>query len=355
MGRPAARTADPEIQHSLTEGEMMARKYKRIAVEEGFTIPEIIAEANKMDEAARFAAGLGPVKMSPARAAFTECLLDLGKRRLNAMDADGIDKALLVVSSPGVQIFTPGTGTALSRLVNDRLAEAVRTHPDRLAGLAALAPQDPAAAAAELERATRRLGLKGAIINSHTKGEYLDDRKFWAIFEAAQALDVAIYIHPREPSPQMASPLAMEGFRVGWGYAVETATHILRLISSGVFDQFPKLRLVIGHMGEGLPFMLDRIDNRFTWEHAARAAAPKIKRLPGDYVRDNVVISTSGMNYTAPLQMAIAVMGIDKILFAADYPFEVVRDSVVAMDAMPLAESDKKKIYQTNAERVFAL
>jgi 5-carboxyvanillate decarboxylase len=337
------------------QGDMMTRGYKRIAVEEGFTIPEIIAEGNKMDESARRAAGLGPAQMSAARAAFTACLLDLGQGRLDAMESDGIDKALLVVSSPGVQIFAPDTGTALARLVNDRLAEAVEAHPEHLAGLAALAPQDPAAAAAELERATRRLGLKGGIINSHTNGEYLDDRKFWAIFEAAQALDAPIYIHPREPSPQMAAPMAMEGFRVGWGYAVETATHVLRLISAGVFDQFPKLRIVIGHMGEGLPFLLDRIDNRFTWEHAARGATPKIKRLPGDYVRDNIVITTSGMNYTAPLQMAVSVMGIDKILFAADYPFEVVRDSVEAMDAMPLAEADKRKIYQTNAERVFAL
>jgi 5-carboxyvanillate decarboxylase len=333
----------------------MTRNYKRIAVEEGFTIPEIIAEGNKMDDAARFANGLGPARMSPARALFTESLLDLGPKRIATMDEDGIDVALLVVSAPGVQIYAPDVGTALSRIANDRLAEAVKANPDRLAGLAALAPQDPAAAAAELERATRRLGLKGAIINSHTNGEYLDDRKFWAIFEAAQALDVPVYIHPREPSPGMAAPLAMQGFRVGWGYGVETATHVLRLVAAGVFDQFPKLRIVIGHMGEGLPFVLDRIDNRFLWEHGASNMAPKIKRLPGDYIRDNVTITTSGMNYTAPLQTAIAVMGIDNILFAADYPFEVVRDSVTAMDAMPLAETDKKKIYQTNAERVFGL
>jgi 5-carboxyvanillate decarboxylase len=334
---------------------MMTRSYKRIAVEEGFTTPEIIAEAAKMDDATRLSVGLGPGRMSPARTAFTECLLDLGQRRLDDMDADGIDKALIIVSSPGVQVFAPDVGTALSRLANDRLAAAVAAHPDRFAGLAALAPQDPAAGAAELERATRRLGLKGGIVNSHTYGEYLDDRKFWAIFEAAQALDVPIYIHPREPSPGMAAPLAMEGFRVGWGYGVETATHVLRLIAAGVFDQFPKLRIVIGHMGEGLPFVIDRIDNRFIWENGARGAAPKIKRLPGDYIRDNVIITTSGMNYTAPLQATIAAVGIDNVLFAADYPFEVVRDSVAAMDAMPLAEQDKKKIYQTNAERVFAL
>jgi 5-carboxyvanillate decarboxylase len=323
---------------------------ERIAVEEGFMIPEVAAAARALDERLGLA---GPV--SDARKAMFRDLLDLGERRIQVMDEDGITKQLIVIGSPGVQAFDPMQGYELSKLVNDRLSAACRTHPDRFAGLAAVAPQAPENAARELDRAVKSLGLKGAHINSHTHGEYLDDKKFWPIFEAAQALDVPIYIHPREPSPGMAGPLSMPGFRVAWGYAIETGTHIMRLISGGVFDQFPRLKIVIGHMGENIPFSLDRIDNRYLWETGMAGLARKIKRLPSEYFRDNIIVTTSGMNYRLPLMMTIEALGIDNVLFAGDWPFEVVRDSIEVVDALPLSEADKQKLYADNAKRVFKL
>ncbi|HEV8016164.1 MAG TPA: amidohydrolase family protein [Stellaceae bacterium] len=322
---------------------------ERIAVEEGFMIPEVAAAARALDE--RLGAG-APTELR--RAMFRD-LLDLGEGRLKAMDEDGITKQVIVIGSPGVQAFDPVQGHELSKLVNDRLSAACRPHPDRFAGLAAVAPQAPENAARELERAVKALGLKGAHINSHTHGEYLDDKKFWAIFESAEALDVPIYIHPREPSPGMAGPLAMPGFRVAWGYAIETGTHIMRLIAGGVFDQFPRLKIVIGHMGENIPFTLDRIDNRYLWETAMAGMVRQIKRLPSEYFRDNVIVTTSGMNYRLPLLMTIETLGIDNVLFAGDWPFEVVRDSVDVVDALPIADADKEKLYHLNAKRVFKL
>lgn len=334
----------------MAESRSPPPERERIAVEEGFAVPEVAAAARALAEKTGT-----PMKVTPARRVLFEELVDLGERRIRAMDEDGITKQVLVIGSPGVQIFDPVEGTELAKLANDRLAAACKTYPTRLAGLAAVAPQNPQGAAAELERAVKSLGLKGAIINSHTHGEYLDDRKFWPIFEAAQGLGVPVYIHPREPGPGMAGPLSMPGFRVAWGYGVETATHIMRLIAGGVFDQFPRLKIVVGHMGEGIPFTLERIDNRYLWELEIGGFERTIKRLPSAYFRDNIIVTTSGMNYRLPLMMTIEFLGIDNILFAADWPFEVARDSVDAMDAMPLSEEDKAKIYHRNAKRVFAL
>ena len=323
---------------------------ERIAVEEGFMIPEVAAAARALDEK------LGLVgQVSDFRRNLFRDLTDIGEHRLKVMDEDGITMQLVIISSPGVQAFDAVQGYELSKLVNDRLAEACHKYPTRFAALAAVAPQAPENAAREMERAVKSLGLKGAIINSHTHGEYLDDKKFWPIFEGAAALDVPIYLHPREPSPGMAAPMSMPGFRVAWGYGVETGTHIMRLIAAGVFDQFPTLKIVIGHMGESIPFTLERIDNRYLWELRAAGLKSTIKRLPGDYFRDNIIVTTSGMNYRLPLMMTIELLGADNLLFAGDWPFEVVRDSVDVVDALPLSEDDKEKLYHRNAKRVFKL
>ena len=242
------------------------------------------------------------------------------------MDEDGIATQVCLLAGIAIQDIDPVQGNELAALANDRLAEAARKYPGRITGLAGFAPRDPLRAARELERAVKTLGLKGGVVNSHSLGEYLDDRKFWPIFETVQAMDVPIYIHPRDPSPQMIKPFEVFGFKIGWSWAAETGTHIIRLIGNGVFDQFPKLRIVIGHMGEGLPFFLDRIDNRYYWEHEMAGTAPKLKRKPSDYVRDNIVVTTSGMNFGPPLLMTIQMLGIDNILFAADYPFENVQE-----------------------------
>ena len=182
-------------------------------------------------------------------------LVDIGEGRIRDMDSTGIARQILSIASPGVQIFDAATGTSLATSFNDALAQAIAKHPDRFSGLGAIAPQNPAAAAKELERCVTRLGLKGAIINSNTQGEYLDNPKFWDILAAAEALDVPIYLHPATPPARMIGPLIESGLEGAfYGFAVETSVHLLRMIMNGIFDRFPKLQIVAGHAGEGLPF-----------------------------------------------------------------------------------------------------
>jgi 5-carboxyvanillate decarboxylase len=322
---------------------------KRISCEEGFTTNDVVAAARKLSGG----------RQSPSTGLIGGPLLplalDIGAGRSAAMDRDHVDIQVLALSSPGVQPFDPATAIALARGVNDELAAAIKAHPTRFAGLAAVAPQAPAESAKELERAVRTLGLNGAIINSHTQGEYLDDQKFWPLLEAAAALDVPIYLHPREPSPGMAAAVTMPGFLIGWGFGVEAGTHALRLIGSGVFDRYPKLRIVLGHMGETIPFVLERIDNRYRFEEKLFPEWHGREQLPGEYFRDHFVVTTSGMNYEAPLVETLATLGPDRVLFAADYPFESQELAIKAMDGMPIAADVKAKIYEGNPRRVFGI
>jgi 5-carboxyvanillate decarboxylase len=281
-------------------------------------------------------------------------LCDIGKGRLDAMDGYGIDTQVISLVSPGVQTFDASTGTSLAREYNDRLAAAAKEHPKRFAGLACIAPQNPGDAADELERAVRELGFKGCVINSHTKGEYLDDKKYWVIFERAQKLDVPIYLHPRAPSPDMMKPFI--GYPMldsaMWGFTAEAALHSMRLMCSGLFDELPKLKIVIGHLGETIPFLINRIDNRYS----VFPFPKKLKKLPGQYFKENFLVSTSGMNEDpAPLELAISVLGADSIMFAVDYPMENAEDAVRFIDTAPISGKDREKICHINAERVFSL
>lgn len=324
---------------------MTDTRYKRIAIEEAFSIPEIV-EANR-------AAVPRPGPPNPTFMEVNKKLLDLGEIRRQTMEQDGIAVQLIHLTAPGVQNLEPTLAKELAKLSNDRLAEACKANPGKFAGYAAFAPQDPEAAAQELQRGVRTLGLKAGIVNSHTNGEYLDDKKFWPILECAEALDVPLYLHPRDPAASLAGS-NLPGFRVGWGFAVECGTHALRLINSGVFDRFPKLKIVLGHMGEGIPFFLPRMDNRYLWETKV-SGLPKWKRLPSEYFLDHFYVATSGMNYPQALTMTMNIMGADRILFAVDYPYEVGVDAVPPMDNMPISEVDKKKIYHLNSEKLFKL
>lgn len=324
------------------------RKYRRIATEEGYLSPAVLAQNAKTN-----LPGVPLITLDGPASGLATALVDVGEGRIAAMDRDGIDMQLLMLSSPGVQVFERDIAVALAADANDFVAQACRKYPTRLAALAAIAPQDPNAAARELERATGKLGLKGGIINSHTFDAYLDQQRFWPIFEAAEALNVPIYIHPREPATGMRE--IMTGPVVGgaaWAYGVEVGTHILKLIGAGVFDRFPKLRIVVGHMGEALPFWLPRIDNRYMTQAANRRP---IKRLPSDYIRENIWITTSGMNYWPQLRMALEVMGPDRVLYATDYPFEVQGEAVRFVEDMPLDERAKKQFFEDNAVAVFRL
>jgi 2,3-dihydroxybenzoate decarboxylase len=339
--------------------------YLRIATEEAFAPPEILDRYRKLlesgsyeDPGFRSLCGFYLGNPSPRIAEVISRMTDLGEIRLRDMDQTGIAKQILLLTSPGVQVFDAPDAVALAKSSNDFMVDAIRRHPDRFAGLAAVAPQDPAAAAKELERGVRTLGLKGAIINSHTHGEYLDDTKFWPIFEAAEALNVPVYIHPNTPSAAMIQPFLERGLDGAiFGFAVETGLHILRIIVSGVFDRFPKLKIVVGHLGEGLPYWLFRIDFMHNRMVAANryASVQKLQRKPSEYVRENLYVTTSGMAWEPPIMYAQSVLGADRVMYAMDYPYQFVPEEVTVTDNLPISDSDKKKLYQTNAETVFAL
>lgn len=339
--------------------------FKRIATEEAFATKEIIRAYR--DLLARngtadigFNSLMGYYLNNPSQRTrdVSARLEDLGQRRIDDMDATGIDMQILSLTSPGVQIFDADTAVGLARSANDELAAAIAAHPTRYAGLAAIAPQNPAAAAKELERAVTTLKLKGAIINSHTQGEYLDDPKFWDIFAAAEALDVPIYIHPNTPPNAMIKPLMERGLDGAvFGFAVETGLHALRLVVSGVFDTFPGLRIVLGHLGEGLPYWLFRID----FMHGASvranryASQPKLARKASDYLKENFYYTTSGMAWTPPILYVQQVMGADRLMYAMDYPYQFVPEEVNVTDELPIGYEALKAFYQTNAQRVFKL
>ena len=336
-----------------------ARPLRRlIAAEEGFAIPETLAAqraylAAHPEEEPGFRALVAGFGAEQGRRWFSE-LVDLGDVRARAMDEAGITTQLLLHGSPGVQIYGSDEGGRLASLVNDRMAELARRAPGRYAPLATIAPQAPARAARELERAIGTLGLHGALINSHTKGEYLDDRKFWPIFEAAEALGVAIYLHPREPAPAMLQPY-LQNSLIGpiWGFAADTGLHALRLIMAGVFDRFPRLQIVIGHLGEGLPFFIDRIDIRYRADGSPSRV--RLQRPPSAYLTSNFHLTTSGMNWEPALRQALEVMGPERIQFAADWPFEDATDAARRFRAMAFAPGVRDKIAYRNAERLWRI
>ena len=333
--------------HAETE---VAVDFKRIAAEETFSIPEVLdAMRDLLERDPDREPGLSAppyIVTDTIRA-----LYDLGEGRIASMDRAGIDKQILSLWSPGVQVFGAQQGTELASFVNERLAEAVIRHPDRFAGLATVAPQDPSSAAQEIERAISSLHLNGVLINSHTKSEYLDSPKYWPIFEAAEALDAPIYLHPRTPSEKMYPAFTdylMD--RALWGFAAETSHHVVRLLMSGLFDEFPRLTVVLGHMGEGIPFWLDRLD-----QVSSRAGMPALKMRPSEYFKDNFMITTSAMFWDPVLMFCHSVLGPERLMFAVDSPFASSEQGTRWMDATPLSNSDKRKIYQENAERVFSL
>jgi 5-carboxyvanillate decarboxylase len=338
--------------------------YLRIATEEAYAPPELVQRWKALLEKG---ANLDPgfvgqwsyfLGDNPRSKGIVSRLQDLGEQRIRDMDETGIARQILSLTNPGVQIFEAETGTALATAFNDQLAEAIRKRPDRFSGLAAIAPQNPAAAAKELERGVRKLGLKGAIINSHTQGQYLDNPKFWDIFAAAESLDVPIYLHPSTPSARMYAPFAEWGLEGAiYGFAIETSLHLLRIIFAGVFDRFPRLRLVVGHLGEGLPYWFFRID----FFHAANVASgryanvKKLKKKPSEYIKDSVWVTTSGMAWEPPILYCQKVLGVDRVLYAMDYPYQFVPAEVRVTDDLPINDADKKKLYQSNAESVFRL
>jgi 2,3-dihydroxybenzoate decarboxylase/5-carboxyvanillate decarboxylase len=249
-------------------------------------------------------------------------------------------------------MFDPDTATDIAATANDRLAEVIQKHPDRFAGLASFAPQNPKRAAKEIDRAINKLKLNGLIVNSHTNGEYMDDKKYWPIFEAATAAAAAIYIHPRNMPDPCAFMLDADVNLAGaiWGFQMETGLHAMRLIVGGVFDHFPDLKIVLGHMGEALPYWPYRIDYMY---RAYTRGQGKLKKMPSQYLKDNFIITTSGMNTHSVLKYCVEVLGSDNIMFAIDYPYQESEESANFMNSAPLPLEDCEKIAHGNAEKLF--
>ena len=349
----------------MTERIGPAAGYRRIATEEAFIPPELhkmyrdLVASGGIDDPG-FISLMGYYLGSQSERArnVSERLQDLGARRLADMDAAGIDMQILSLTSPGVQVLAADVAVAMARLANDQLAEAVRRHPTRFAGLIAVAPQNPTEAAKEIARGATQLGLRGVIINSHTQGEYLDNPKFWPIFEAAEALGLPVYLHPNTPPPKMIAPFLESGLDGAmYGFAVETGLHALRLVTQGVFDRFPKLTMVVGHLGEALPFWLFRLDymHRGTVMSKRYDFMKPLQRKVSDYLRENFYYTTSGMPWEPAISFTQSVIGMDRVMYAMDYPYQYVPEEVLAQDALPISDADKRNFYQTIAERVFRL
>ena len=341
------------------------RGYRRIATEEAWCTPELMQRYQALLDAGTHGDpgfqnlwGFFAKSQSPRARDLYQRVQDLEGRRLADMDAAGIDMQLLMLTAPGVQIFDPATACALATSTNDQLADVVARHPARFSGLAAFAPHAPREAAAEIERAVSRLGLKGALVNSHTQGRYMDDEFFWPIFEACEALDVPLYIHPNTPSPQMVEPFLSRCLDAAiYGFQAETGLHAMRLIVSGLFDRFPRLKIVLGHLGEGLPFWLNRMD--FMHAGIVRSGrsegARALQRKPSDYLRENFYYTNSGMPWEPAITFVQQQMGHDRVMYAMDYPYQYEPDEVKAMDQLPLSPEQRRQFFQTNAERIFKL
>ncbi len=327
-----------------------------IAVEEAFAPPRYFEEylkiARRIDTpVSRY------LKMYYEKPAVVRQLSDFDVR-LADMDEYAVDMEVVSITAPGVQAFGAELGSELAMLANDMLAEQVAARPTRFAGLAAVAPQSPDAAAREIERAMTTLGLSGVIINSHTHGAFLDDPGYAPIFEAAVAFDAPLYLHPTFPPDAMLEPYNDYGMMGAlWGFQAECSLHAVRMIMSGVFDRYPRLRVVLGHMGEGIPYWLGRLDNRY--QNIRRRGGfdalgiTPLQRLPSEYFQSNFYLSTSGMNDHAVLNYCVERLGAERVMFAIDYPYERTEEAVTFIRTSSLTPEQLSRVTHLNAQALF--
>ena len=303
------------------------------------------------------AASFGEVDAFRRQSGTVDRLYDYEEVRLQEMDEAGIQMQVLSHGAPSTQRGDAETSVKLAKGANDRLREIVRAHPDRFAAFAALPTPDPKAAADELERCVTKLEFKGAMVHGLTNGVFFDDKRFWPIFERAQALDVPLYMHPAVPHPAVVEAYYkdyLEDFpgllTAAWGFTVETATQGIRLVLSGVFDAYPEVKIILGHLGESLPFSLWRIDQAL-----ARRGNRNTSFSFRDYFCKHFWITTSG-NFSNPaLLCCVMEMGVDRILFSVDYPFVLNQPAVDWIPTIPLSAEDKTKILSGNADRLLRL
>ncbi len=341
------------------------RGYLRIATEEAFATREQVDVYLRMIRDGTADKGMvslwGFYGTSPSERAtqILDRLLDLGERRIADMDATGIDVAILALTSPGVQPYLDvEEAKAIASRANDQLAAACAKYPTRFVGMTTVAPQDPEWSAKEILRGARELGFKGCQINSHTQGEYLDDPKFDPIFRALVEVDQPLYIHPCTSPDSMIGPMLEAGLDGAvFGFGVETGMHLLRLITIGIFDKYPTLQIMVGHMGEALPYWLYRLD----YMHQAGVRSQRydrmkpLKKTIAEYMKSNVLVTNSGVAWEPAVKFAQEVLGEDRVMYAMDYPYQYEAKEVQDMDAMAMSDATKLKFFQTNAERWFKL
>jgi predicted TIM-barrel fold metal-dependent hydrolase len=340
--------------------------YKRIATEEAWTFPELVkAQTDYLASGKADDDSLSMAGMFASMPRLQGMLQNIGEQRIAHMDEYGIDRQLLLLTAPGVQVVREGDGTALSREANDRAAESCRNWPDRFSALAAFDPRDVAGSIKELERAMTSLKFNGAVLNSHFQGRYLDEPAYEPILEALESLDAALYIHPT--APYSAPQYKARGFYGALGgFPHDVWVHTMGLIFSGAFDKYPKLRLVIGHLGECLPLHIYRFD----WMQynadgipglRANSVSPRgqpavtLKHPVSHYFRNNIWITTSGVGWEPAIKFCMEAMGPDRVLYAMDYPYQQSSDEVAVYDRLGISDEHKKMLMQTNAEHVFRL
>ncbi|MGB6952676.1 MAG: amidohydrolase family protein [Candidatus Cybelea sp.] len=319
---------------------------RKIALEEAFTAPGLEKYLERTFEL---------VTDPKPRAALQGLLEDLGDRRIAAMDEAGIDLFVLSQTSPGVQVESDAaTAVRLARGANDYLHSQIARHPKRYRGFAHLAMQDVDAAAAELERCVGELGFLGALINGNTNGVYLDDERYFPFWERVVALGVPVYIHPADP---FVAPQVLDGYPemqgAVWGWSTDNSSHFLRMLFSGIFDRYPGLTIVLGHMGETLPYFAWRIDGRYALTEQGQQH--KLAKKPSDYFRSNLIVTTTGVCQDSALICALAELGDDRVLFSVDYPYEEAREASDWIDRAPIGRQQREKICYRNAQRVLRL
>lgn len=322
---------------------------KIIALEEGFITPSLLKLGHDDNPGRKYTMRTSAEIIGGD---VDRALLDLGQGRIAAMDEAGID--VQVLSCNGGQIPDAQTSIRMAREANDAAFQAVKKHPARFRAFAALPLADPKAAVEEFDRALTKLRFVGGFVAGSINGEFLDNKKYWPVLECAQAHNAPIYVHPFFPLSSM-----MQTYFKGreelsgpeWGFMVDASCHFLRLLTAGVFDVFPKLTIILGHLGESIPYNLDRLNSRLR----AYAKEKKLKKSPADYIRENLVVTTSG-NFSAPsLLCAISTIGVDNVLFSADWPNESNKEAVDFLKHLPVSKPDLEKIAGKNAARVLHL
>ncbi|PVW03302.1 amidohydrolase [Microbacterium sp. Gd 4-13] len=341
------------------------RTHLRIATEEAWAPPELISlyrrhlSERTIDDIG-FSSLMGYFLGSthPQPQAVVARLQSAAEERIADMDATGIDHQVLALTAPGTQVLDAREGIDIARLSNDRLSTLSREHPTRFSALAAVSFEDVDAAVIELRRAVTELGLKGLILNDHIRGSYIDHPRFAPLLSELESLDVPLYLHPNTPPDSMIAPYREAGLDGAvHGFGASAGLHLLRIITSGVLDRHPGLRVVVGHLGEGLPFWLHRIDHM----HAKQVASGRyesitpLRQAPSAYFSNQIWLTTSGMPWAPAIMFTREVIGADRVMYAMDYPYQYDAAEVDAQEALPISDDEKADFFERTARKVFSL